>query len=892
MPPIHPTLRLPAHRPGIAFIALVSVATLALAIPAAQAAPTIDGNLTDLIDFANSLKSSGSGYGVAIPDNPDANYNPTPEKIYTDLKVIPCPQPQPAAGTHWVNGFEIFNHYLAYVPGSTKLYLGIRAEGIIGDDDGDGNPDVAGDGGANCNPNDNIEDRPGIAGRDIIAWAFDLNCDGLIDAGLKITDNVLSGSGLLTGATGTFAFRKDAATGATGHDLEVEVDLPAPLPATFRYVHVEAGAADGLTEDRSDGAAFFANPGIRVTKFREPATICTLGKARFTITVENTGTAPLSVVATDLLPDVLTFVEGVSSTCGATAQVQGSTVQWGPFDLAAGTTCSIVFDAQAGAACTGQVTNAVDVVGTYTSPCLPDGEVTVTDHAEVNINCGASSSCVEARAEGSSGCPGDEITLTGFAKNCSANSVEDITLIILGRNFQFNGVPPGEEVSQSWTTSTVCTPGAPVTYDVLAIATNECGDSQSRASWTFDCQAPPRLEITNTAEPAGPVDPGTVVHYTITVTNPSTNVMLEDVMVTDSLCDEVAYLPNPDDRVVYWAPGSYGEMMPGESDTLTFDAVVRTLASPDCERTDRSCTNRAVATVYWCGAERPVTAEHTTPINSCVQPGLCRLTGGGCLNEDGGTKGHKQSTFGGNASPAHDGGGPTGNSWEHVYRDGKAILFNWHSWDAHVIQCSVVPPGPCQPAADNTRADFVGTGKYSLGAGGREEDGNMVAYAIDHAEGACNRGIHDEYGIVVRAGLEIGKGAVVFQTSGEIDCGNLQIHETPASILGGGTSLPANEAGNVTSVALLNRAYPNPFSGSTNFAYKVAEGGASVDVGVYNVAGRLVKTLASGAQGAGTYTITWDGSDDAGVRMAPGVYFLKSHVGNDSTVSRVIYVAK
>jgi flagellar hook assembly protein FlgD len=61
---------------------------------------------------------------------------------------------------------------------------------------------------------------------------------------------------------------------------------------------------------------------------------------------------------------------------------------------------------------------------------------------------------------------------------------------------------------------------------------------------------------------------------------------------------------------------------------------------------------------------------------------------------------------------------------------------------------------------------------------------------------------------------------------------------------------------------------------------------------VYNVAGRLVKTLASGAQGAGTYTVTWDGSDDAGVRMAPGVYFLKSRVGGDSTVSRVIYVAK
>jgi flagellar hook assembly protein FlgD len=133
----------------------------------------------------------------------------------------------------------------------------------------------------------------------------------------------------------------------------------------------------------------------------------------------------------------------------------------------------------------------------------------------------------------------------------------------------------------------------------------------------------------------------------------------------------------------------------------------------------------------------------------------------------------------------------------------------------------------------------------------------------------------------------------VFQATGFIDCGNLQIHETPSRLFGqaAGTTLPGNEAGSM-GVALLNRAYPNPFSTTTSFAYKVAEGGKSVDVGVFNVAGRLVKTLASGSQAAGTYTVTWDGSDDSGVRMAPGVYFLKSRVGGEQSVSRLIYVAR
>jgi uncharacterized repeat protein (TIGR01451 family) len=900
---IHTTLRSLAHRPVAALIALASVATLAFAIPAAQAAPTIDGNLTDLIDFGNSLKNSGTGFGVAIVDKPDAGGLPTPELIYNDAKFIPCPQPQPALNTHWVNGTEIFNHYLAYVPGSTKLYLGLRSEGFIGDDDGDGDPDLAGNGAANCNPNDNIDDLPGIAGNDVIAWTFDLDCDGVSDASLKITDNVLSGTGLFLGATGVIAFKQNAGTGATGHDLEVEATLPNPLPAAFKYVRVETNAFDGLTEDRSDGVTLIGNPVIKVTKSAEPTTICAGGKTRFTINIQNQGTTPLSVVATDQLPGVLSFAGNVSSTCGGAQDVQGNVIKWGPFDLAAGGSCTISFDAQSSPECFGTATNVVDVDGTFTSACIPEGgAVTVTDHAEATITCGAGP-CVQTRANCDPGkaCPGAPIAVTGYAKNCSTTATEDISLTVAGTVFSITGVGPGVEVSRSVTVPMpTCTSGEQVAFNVSATASNDCGTTKpAPASCSVLCSTP-QVEVSKSADPAGAVDQGTVLHYTITVTNPSKDVALENVKVTDTLCDEVNYSDNANPGPTSApAEGSSGVIVwdiasipVGGSVTITFDGTVRTLPNPDCERTDRSCTNNVVVVGNCADAQARAEASYTTPINPCLQPGLCRLTGGGCLNEDGGNRGHKQSTFGGNSSPAHDGGGPTGNSWEHVYRDGKTILFNWHSWDAHVIACSVVPPGPCSPHANNTRADFVGTGKYSIGAGGRSEDGNQVAYIIDHKEGACNKSNRDEYGIIVRKGLVIGQGEIVFQTSGEIDCGNLQIHETPARIFGSGTTLPANETGGVAAVALLNRAYPNPFSGRMNYAYKVAEGGSSVDVGVYNVAGRLVKTLASGAQGAGTYTLTWDGSDDSGVRMSPGVYFLKARVGGESFVSRVIYVAQ
>ena len=882
-------------------LAIVSACTIAFAATAAMAQPVIDGNLTDFIAFGAQLEANDTGFGVAITDKPDLGGQPQVETIYSDPKFIPCPLPQPALGTHWVNGTEIFYHYLDYVPGSTTLYLGLRSEGFIGDSDGNDNPDNSG-GGA-CNPQDNIEDLLGISGNETYAWRFDLNCDGIVDAAIAIQDNAVVGSGLFAGVTGTFAFRQDGGSGATGRDLEVAVNLAAPLPAAFNYVRVESNAFDGLSEDRSDGVPLAGEPEIAVQKSANPTTICPGGTTRFTINIQNTGTAPLSVIATDVLPAQLSYAGNVSNTCGGAVTPNGQTIVFGPFDLAAGASCTISFDATASQECFGEVTNVVDVDGTFSSPCLKGGAQTTSARAEASVIC-RTGPCVEAAAEcnPASACPGAAITVKGSARNCGSEPA-DITIDIEGQQQSFEDVPAGETVS--WTrnlTMPECTNGAQVEFDVSATATNDCGTAgPDNASCSITCVAP-EVEIDKSVSPSGPVEQGTTLTYTIVVTNPSKTVPLENVHVEDELCSEVTYQgnanPAPASAPAIGSGGTVtwdlGTIAPGGSVTITFDVQVRTLESPACEATNRSCENTAVVTGD-CAGGSDVRAEDsvTTPINPCLAPGLCRLTGGGCMNDDPdtGRRGHKQNTFGGNSSPFHEGGGPTGNSWEHVLRDGRDILFNWHSWDAHVIQCTVVPPGPCSPKAENTRADFVGTGLYSIGSGGREEEGNMVAYIIDHKEGNCNKDTRDEYYITVREGTVIGQGDIVFESGGFIDCGNLQIHETPARLFGSGIALPGSEAGS-TGVTLLNRAYPNPFSGTTNFAYKVAEGGSSVEVGIYNVAGRLVKTLASGSQPAGTYTVTWNGSDDSGVRMAPGVYFLKSKVGGEQVVNRLIYVAQ
>jgi len=75
------------------------------------------------------------------------------------------------------------------------------------------------------------------------------------------------------------------------------------------------------------------------------------------------------------------------------------------------------------------------------------------------------------------------------------------------------------------------------------------------------------------------------------------------------------------------------------------------------------------------------------------------------------------------------------------------------------------------------------------------------------------------------------------------------------------------------------------------YGYRVPESGEQpVEVSVYDMAGRRVRSLASGTQSPGRYTVQWDGRSDAGVQMAPGAYFLRARVADAQQVTRVVYL--
>lgn len=84
----------------------------------------------------------------------------------------------------------------------------------------------------------------------------------------------------------------------------------------------------------------------------------------------------------------------------------------------------------------------------------------------------------------------------------------------------------------------------------------------------------------------------------------------------------------------------------------------------------------------------------------------------------------------------------------------------------------------------------------------------------------------------------------------------------------------ANDLPPLPGVNALHPNYPNPFNPSTTISLQIAQAG-TVRLGIYNLRGQLVKTLANGSMEAGQHRLVWNGLDEAGRPVASGVYLYR-----------------
>jgi hypothetical protein len=102
-----------------------------------------------------------------------------------------------------------------------------------------------------------------------------------------------------------------------------------------------------------------------------------------------------------------------------------------------------------------------------------------------------------------------------------------------------------------------------------------------------------------------------------------------------------------------------------------------------------------------------------------------------------------------------------------------------------------------------------------------------------------------------------------------------------------GTSVEEKNNITVPIKIALHQNYPNPFNMQTEIVYELPANGM-VHLTVYNVQGRLIRTLADGNQLSGRQTVSWDGKDMEGREVTSGMYICRLKTDNYSDMKKMI----
>lgn len=87
----------------------------------------------------------------------------------------------------------------------------------------------------------------------------------------------------------------------------------------------------------------------------------------------------------------------------------------------------------------------------------------------------------------------------------------------------------------------------------------------------------------------------------------------------------------------------------------------------------------------------------------------------------------------------------------------------------------------------------------------------------------------------------------------------------------------------------LEQNYPNPFNPATTIEYHI-ESASDVAIVIYDILGRRVQTLVNEKKNAGVYKVDWNGLDQAGNKVASGVYFYRLNAGDKSFVRKMVMI--
>ena len=80
---------------------------------------------------------------------------------------------------------------------------------------------------------------------------------------------------------------------------------------------------------------------------------------------------------------------------------------------------------------------------------------------------------------------------------------------------------------------------------------------------------------------------------------------------------------------------------------------------------------------------------------------------------------------------------------------------------------------------------------------------------------------------------------------------------------------------------------PNPFNPTTRISFYLPEA-SMVDLSVFDVEGRVVRTLVREHRSTGTHSVTWDGRNDQGHAVSTGIYLYRITAGAKTLARKAV----
>ena len=86
---------------------------------------------------------------------------------------------------------------------------------------------------------------------------------------------------------------------------------------------------------------------------------------------------------------------------------------------------------------------------------------------------------------------------------------------------------------------------------------------------------------------------------------------------------------------------------------------------------------------------------------------------------------------------------------------------------------------------------------------------------------------------------------------------------------------------------VLHQNYPNPFNPTTQIKYDLPED-AMVNVTIYDMMGRVVKTMVNSQQNAGFKSVRWNATNDKGTPVSAGLYLYTIQAGQFRQTKKMV----